>query len=350
MAKKKKSFLKKFLIAFLTLIIIGGGITAYKAYTVIYQPNVTLSGKQTDYLYIPTGSKFQEVSRLLYEKGFIINRNSFEWLAEYKGYKDKVKPGKYLLKADMNNNDLINILRAGKQEPVKLVFNNIRTKFQLAGKISKQLEADSVSILKCIEDKELMEKNGFTCDNAMAMFVPNTYEIFWNTSAEQFIDRMAKEYKTFWNSSRVEKAKKAGLKPWEVSVIASIIQEETNKSDEMSRIAGVYINRIHKGMLLQADPTVKFAIGDFTIKRVLNKHLEFDSHYNTYKYKGVPPGPICLASSKTIDKVLDYEKHDYIYFCAKEDFSGYHNFAKTAAEHSRNAKRYQNELNKRKIK
>ncbi len=351
MAKKKsKSFLKKVLIALLAVVIVGGGFAGYKAYTVIYQPNVTLTGAQSDYIYIPTGSTFEDVSRLLYEKGYIVNRNSFEWLADYKKYKDSVKPGKYKIIAGMNNNELINMLRSGKQEPVKLVFNNIRTKEQFAGKISKLIEADSLSIIKSLNDKETAKKYGFTQDNFIAMFIPDTYEIFWNTSAEKFLEKMAKEYKNFWTADRKAKAEKAGLKPVEISIIASIVQEETNKTDEMSTIAGVYINRIHKGMLLQADPTVKFAIGDFTIKRILNKHLQYDSPYNTYKYAGIPPGPICIPSSKTIDKVLDYEKHKYIYFCAKEDFSGYHNFAITAAEHSRNAKRYQNELNKRKIK
>jgi len=346
----RKSIFIKLLIVLLLIIFLICSYTGYYLYRKIYVSNVSLGYKNSAYVFIPTGSDFDDVKRILYEKGIIKNKQSFEWLARKKNYINKVKPGKYLLKADMTNNEIINLLRAGLQEPVKLVFNNIRTKEQLASKIARLIEADSLSIIKSLNDKKLLSKYNFTPDNIMALFIPDTYSIYWNTSAEQFVDRMAKEYKKFWNKERKIKAKNMGLTQVQVAVLASIVQQETVKTDEMSRVAGVYVNRLDKGMLLQADPTIIFATGDFTIKRVLHKHLNIDSPYNTYKYPGLPPGPICLPLSSTIDKVLDYEKHDYLFFCAKEDFSGYHNFAKTAAQHSYNANKYQQALNKLNIR
>jgi UPF0755 protein len=347
---KKKPLVVKILIAFAIILLVSAFISGYVLYKKVYVSNVNLGYKNSEYLYIPTGSDFNDVKKILYQRGMIKNKSSFEWLAEKKNYPASIKPGKYLVKADMTNNEIINLLRSGKQEPVKLTFNNIRTKEQLASRISKLIEADSVSIIKVLGKDSFLKKFNFTSKNIMALFIPDTYSIYWNNSAEQFIERMHKEYKKFWNEDRKAKAKNIGLSDIEVSVLASIVQQETIKTDEMSRVAGVYINRLERGMLLQADPTVIFAVGDFTIKRVLNKHLIVDSPYNTYKYAGLPPGPICLPSPGTIDKVLNYEKHDYIFFCAKEDFSGYHNFAKTGAQHSQNALKYQNALNKRKIK
>jgi len=347
---KRKPLVIKIIIAFCLIIFITLGVAAYFIYQKLYVSNVNLGYKNSIYIYIPTGSNFNEVKKIIYEKGIIKNKSSFEWLAEKKNYIHNVKPGKYKLKTNMSNNEIINMLRAGIQEPVNLVFNNIRTKEQLASKISQLIETDSVSLLKVMKDDQFLNQYNLSAKNVMALFIPDTYSIFWNTSAKQFVDRMYKEYKKFWTNDRKEKAKNMHLSPVEISVLASIVQQETIKPDEMSRVAGVYINRLNKGMLLQADPTVIFAAGNFTIKRVLNKHLEIDSPYNTYKYAGLPPGPICLPFPSTIDKVLDFEKHDYIFFCAKEDFSGYHNFAKTGAQHSQNAHKYQNALNKRNIK
>ena len=350
MAKGKRSILFRALVIFGIFMIIAGGVTLYKAYTILYKPNVKLDGKKSEHFYIRTGADFNEVLDKLSSGNIIINAGTFEWLADYKDYKTHIKPGKYLIADGMNNNDLINMLKSGRQEPVKLVFNNVRTKYQLAGKIAKQLEADSISIINILNDAKYLAKYGFTPDNAIVVFIPNTYEMYWNTSGSQLFERMNDEYKKFWTDSRRQKAKDAGITPIEVEILASIVQEETAKYAEMSKIAGLYLNRIHKKMKLEADPTVKFAVGDFAIKRVLKKHLEVDSPYNTYKVKGLPPGPISLPDSRVIDKTLDFEKHNYIYMCAKEDFSGYHNFAVTGAEHAANARRYQNALNKLKIK
>lgn len=343
----KKKISIKIIIVFAIIFIVVVGIWGYKYYCVIYQPNIMLKDKETDNIYIRTGATFDDVSKMLYEKGFIINRNSFEWLAERKNYKKHIKPGKYRIKNNMSNNELINLLRLSKnQEPVKLVFNNIRTKYQLATRLAKQIEADSLSLINIMNDEKYLKIFSLNSDNIIALFIPNTYNIWWNTSAKQLMERMKKEYDKFWNSQRKEKARIANLTSVEVSILASIVQEETNKVDEMPRIAGVYINRIKKNMMLEADPTVKFAVGDFTIKRVLNYHLQTDSPYNTYMYKGLPPGPICMPTSTTIDNVLNYEQHKFIYFCAKEDFSGYHVFACTCEQHYKNARKYQQALNK----
>ena len=249
----------------------------------------------------------------------------------------------------MNTNQIVNMLRSGRQDPVDVTFNNVRFKEDLAEKVSKYIWADSVSILNLFSDEKLITGFGFTTETFRTMFIPNTYEFYWTTSAEEFAQRMKIEYDKFWTETRKAKAKKIELSPEEVIILASIVQSETVKPDEMKRIAGLYLNRLKRGILLQADPTIKYAVGDYSIKRVLNKHLEIDSPYNTYKYAGLPPGPIMFPEVSAIDAVLNYETHNYIYMCAKEDFSGYHNFAKTLSQHNRNAAKYRAALNKKRI-
>ena len=233
---------------------------------------------------------------------------------------------------------------------MNVVFNNIRTRDQLAERISLQLEAKSHAILNLMNDEDYVHRFGMNSENILAMFIPNTYEFYWNTSADQFLQRMKKEYDKFWNADRIRKARSIGFKPSEVSVLASIVQQETNRDDEKNIIAGVYINRYKKGMKLEADPTLVYALGDFNVNRVLNVYKAIDSPYNTYKYAGLPPGPICLPTKTSIDAVLNYIHHNYIYFCAKEDFSGHHAFAATYSEHCVNAKRFQRALDRRGIK
>jgi UPF0755 protein len=250
----------------------------------------------------------------------------------------------------MSNNELINLLRAGMQEPVKVTFNTVRTKEQLAGKVAKNIEADSLSIITLLNDADFCAKYGFDRYKIITLFLPNTYEFYWNTSAEDFVERMAKEYKNFWNEERKQKAKKIGLTQSEVATLASIVQaEQSIHRSEWPMVAGLYMNRINKGMMLQSDPTLIFAIGDFTINRVLNKDKEIESPYNTYKHIGLPPGPILLPETKAIDAVLNFEKHEFVYMCAKEDLSGYHNFSKTLSQHNIYAQRYREALNKRGI-
>ena len=241
-------------------------------------------------------------------------------------------------------------MRSGKQTPIKVTFNNLRNKEQLAGKIASQIEADSLSILNYITDTIFLNKLQLNTDNVACLFIPNTYEFYWNTSVEGFVNRMVKEYSNFWNSSRKKKAAEIKLNYYQVAVLASIVEKEQSiKRDERPEIAGVYLNRLKKRMKLESDPTLIFALGDFTIKRVLNKDKKVESPFNTYKNKGLPPGPICIPSINAIDAVLNASEHNYIFMCAKEDFTGYHNFAKTYAKHLVNARKYQKALNKRKI-
>lgn len=345
-SKNGMSFFKKMLWSVLIIIALSIGMMVYKTYQKIFSPNVFLRNKVSDYVFIPTGATFEEVVNLLFQNGFIINRASFEWLAEQKKFPGNIKAGRYKIKSGMSNNELINLLRSGHQTPVNLVFNKLRIKSQLAGKVAKQLEADSTSIMHLINNPVFLTKYDLDTSNVMAVFIPNTYEFFWNTNAEQFFDRMYSEYQRFWTDTRKEKQRKTKLTPIEVVILASIVEEESNKNAEKPTISGVYLNRLKKQIPLQADPTIKFALGNFEIKRVLKKHLEVNSPYNTYKNRGLPPGPICLPSIATIDAVLNFENHKYLYFCAKDDFSGYHVFSNTLQQHNQNAIRYQKALSK----
>lgn len=331
-------------IAVILVLVILAGDSAYQG---IMKPNVDTHGQTEFSLYIPTGADFEQVKDSLYLNGLIVNAKSFEWWAERKDYPSHVKPGRYLLKDGMSNRQLCGMLNGGLQTPVRVTFNNVRDVAMLAGRIGDQIEADSIEIMDYLNDATHLAELGFNRQTIPALFLPNTYEFYWNTSAAQFVEKMKKEYDRYWNSERVNKAKEIALSPIQVSTLASIVDKETNKTDEMARIAGVYLNRLRNGWLLQADPTLVFAVGDFGLKRVLNVHKEVESPYNTYKYPGLPPGPICIPSLASINAVLNAEKHNYYYFCAKEDFSGYHNFAKTLAEHNRNAQRYQRALGKR---
>jgi len=333
-------------IVFIVLVLVACVI----GYKMIYMNNVWLGDQASEDVFIPTNANFDKVKNLLYQKGLIINRKSFEWVAQKKAYPSHIRPGKYLVKRGMSNNTLINMLRSGKQEPVKLVFNNIRTKMDFAQRISEQIEADSSSIIKLLNDKSYVKKFGLNTENILVTFIPNTYETWWNITADELITRMNKEYDKFWTEERKEKAKKIGLTVPQVSILASIVEKETNKDSEKPRIAGVYLNRLKYGMLLEADPTLVWALGDFSIKRVLNEYKKLDSPYNTYKYFGLPPGPICLPSIASIDAVLNFEKHYYLYFCAKDDLSGFHNFAYNYEQHSMNARKYQQALDRMNIK
>lgn len=343
--------IKKVIISIFLIILVFGAYYGYNMYQKVYQPNVTLHNTSDQYFYIYSTYQFSDVVHDLYEKGYIINQESFEWVAEKKAnFKNNIKPGRYLLKEGMSNNELVDLLRSGEQEAVKVTFNNVRTKEQLAGKLTRNLECDSLEVINLLNDIDFVSKYGFNRTTILTLFLPNTYQFYWNTSAEEAIQRMAEEYKKYWNDDRKAKAKKLNLSQSEVAILASIVQaEQSVHSDERPKVAGLYINRLRKGMLLQSDPTVVYGIGDFTINRVLTRHIKTNTPYNTYMHKGLPPGPINLPSIKSLDAVLNYEHHDYIYMCAKEDFSGYHNFAKTYSQHLVYARRYQNELNKRKI-
>ena len=341
--KKRRTARRIILLVFGCLILIAI-LAGFRLYKMVMKPNVVTPDKKDFSLYIPTSADLEQVKDSLYLNHLIDDPSSFEWILRHKDYANHVKPGRYILHNGMSNNQLSNMLRGGLQTPVKVTFNNIRDTKMLAGRIAQQIEADSSSIMRILGDEEEVGKLGFNLQTVPAMFLPNTYEFYWNTSASKFVDKMKQEYDKFWNPERLEQAKEVGLSPVKVSILASIVDKETNKTDEMARIAGVYLNRLRGGWLLQADPTLVFAVGDFELKRVLNVHKEVESPYNTYKYPGLPPGPICIPSLASINAVLKPEKHNYFYFCAKDDFSGYHVFAKTLTEHNRNAQRYQRAL------
>jgi UPF0755 protein len=342
--------LKKIIIIILVLLMIAGGGAAWYVYREYSKPVVELGDKEWVDIYIPTGSTYDDVRTIFKEQHLLTNEKLFDFLAEKKNYVNKVKAGKYRIKNHMTANELINMLRSGTQVPVRFTFTNIRFVDKLAGLAAKKLELDSAELSSLFHNDQYLEQFGFNHQTVAAMFLPNTYEFYWNTSAEEFMQRMYREYQKFWNSERKQRAQEIGLSPLQVSILASIVQEETNKRDEMARIAGVYINRLNRGMLLQADPTARFAYGDFSVQRVTYDYLKTDSPYNTYIYPGLPPGPICMPEPTTIDKVLHYEKNNYLFFCAKADGSGYHAFARTHSEHIRNANAYHRYLNRQGIR
>ena len=345
-------YIKKILIFIAFAGILGCGLFANYVYNAVFTPNTKFE-TQTHTLTIPSTATYNDIMMQL--KPLLKDINSFHQIAKRKGYLKYVKPGRFILKKGMNNNDIVNTLRS-KNRPISLVFNNQERLEDLAGRISTQIEADSISLIKAFRSESFLVKNSFTIENAIAMYIPNKYEFFWNTSAIQFRDRMLKEYHSFWTSKRLEKAKKVGLSPLDVSVIASIVHKETVKVDERPRVAGVYINRLNDRWKLEADPTVIFAVKkqtkrwDTIIKRVLYKDLEIDSPFNTYKYAGIPPGPISMPDISAIDAVLNYERHSYYFFVADVSNMGYHKFARTLAQHNRNRKLYVNWVNNQGIR
>jgi UPF0755 protein len=328
------------------------GVVAIVIISLIYRNLFAISIRAEEnnkVIYIPTGSSYDQVLDTLESNLIIKNLKVLDWVANKKNYQALIKPGRYVIDRDLSYNGLINLLRSGRQSPVKITFNNIRTLNQLAGKIGKQIEVDSTQIITFLSDDSNINSEGFKKEDIIALFIPNTYEFYWNTDAKKLYNRMLYEYRKFWNEERLAKAKEKNLDPLKVAILASIIDDEVAKPDEKPRIAGVYINRLERRIPLQACPTIKFALNDFTITRILKKHLLVDSPYNTYKHNGFPPGPIGCPTIEGIDAVLNAEKHDYLFFAAKADFSGYHNFSRTLSEHNHYAALYQKELNKRKI-
>ena len=347
--EKRKAQIRKMIRYGILLLLLIAAVLGYLVYSMIYKSNVWLNGKESYSLDIRSGSSWDDIKGKLYKNGIIVHRASFEWVAGLMKYPGHIKPGHYLITQGMDNRQLLTKLRSGKQDPVKLVFNNIRTKEDLAGHIAEQIETDSASLGKLLNNPDYTGKFGFSPATILTMFIPNTYSVYWNISPEKFMERMHKEYDVFWNEKRQQRLKAIGLTRLETMTMASIVEKETNRNDEKPDVAGVYMNRLKQGWLLQADPTLVFALGDFSIKRVLNVYKKIDSPYNTYMYFGLPPGPICMPSVSSIEAVLNYRQHKYMYFCAREDFSGYHNFAVTQQEHELNAQRYQQALNRQGI-
>ena len=341
--------MKRVLLILFVLLVATVGIIAYQLYNNYYKGEITLLDKEDPYLYIPTGSDYETVVDLLQQKVDIGNREAFDQMTDYMKYvKTPMRSGRFKLDANMSLVELIRHLRNGPQAPVNVIINNERLIEDVAGKVARFIEPDSASILALLQDPNYLNEIGYTQETLMSLFIPNTYELYWNSNPRAFVQRMIKEHKNFWNSNnRLNKAEKLGLTPTEVYTLGSIIERETLHNKEKPRMAGVYYNRLQKGMLLQADPTAVFARKDFATPRVTDYHTKFDSPYNTYMYAGLPPGPISMASISSIDGVLNVEDHDYVYFCAIGDGSGYHNFARTLSQHNRNAQIYRNNLRKR---
>jgi len=299
------------------------------------------------YLYVPTGSSFEALMDSLKKGNFIADFDSFKDRARSMGLENSVMPGRYEISKGMSSYDIIKMLRQGDQKITRLVINKLRTKPQIIKRISSKLECDSASLARLFNDDEYLKQWDVNSDQVQAIIMPYTYDFYWNTTAKEAVEKIAKAYTRFWNDERKAKAKKLNLTKVEVITIASIVDEETNKDDEKGNVASVYLNRIRKGMKLQADPTARFAHGDFTVTRILFKHLKNPSPWNTYVHVGIPPGPICTPSESSIDAVLNAPATDYIFFCAKEDFSGYHNFAATNAEHEANAEKFHKAMDER---
>ncbi|OAD44563.1 endolytic transglycosylase MltG [Polaribacter atrinae] len=338
---------KKFIYAVIATVIFIGGIIGYQYYQKIFGKSIT---KDTE-LFIYSSDSLIDVKEKISD--FSKNTNTFLLVAAKKNL-SKPKPGRYILKEGMSNNELVNLLRSGNQTPIKLSFNNQDTLEKLAGRIAEQLEADSISLLNSFKDKDFLSKNNLTEKSVLQIFVPNSYQFYWTTSAENFRDKIFVEYNRFWNKSRLQKAKALELSKEEVITLASIVQKETAKNIERPIVAGLYLNRLKKGWPLQADPTIIYSIKevkgqDYVVKRVLTADLEINSPYNTYKNKGLPPTLISMPDISSIDGVLNAEKHNYFYMCASVEKLGYHAFAKTLSQHNRNAAKYHQWMNKQSI-
>lgn len=316
---------------------------SFYAYQIVFTPNILVD--RDDRLFIiPSGATFRKVQEDLGRGGFVNDMVSFSFLARLYDYDKAIKPGRYHLERNMTNIQAIRLLRAGIQEPVNVTFTHVRLIGELGEVITKNLAITPEEFYAALNKFIATNEEGFNESNILCMFIPNTYEVYYNTSADDLVNRMLREYNIFWNEERTQKAKAIGLTRIDVSILASIVQAETVMQEEAPKIAGLYLNRLRKDIALQADPTLVFAVGDFTLKRVLNEHKEVDSPYNTYRHTGLPPGPINMPYISMIDAVLNAESHDYIYMCAKEDFSGYHNFSTNLSQHLINARKYQTAL------
>lgn len=330
------------------LVVLAGAFLAWQAWQKVFGPVVDLPVEQR-VLLIPGGAGLEQVLDSLQEGGIVTNEPVFRWVAKQKKYAGRVRPGRYVIPNGMSMNALVNKLRSGAQDPVQVTFTNIKTLPGLAGQLAKYIEADSAALLDAMVDPATVQRLGFTRETIIALFLPNTYEVWWTVTPEALIDRFAKEYRRFWNADRKAAARALGLSQSEVSTLASIVQAETGKASDAPKIASVYLNRLRIGMPLQADPTLKFALGMDSLNRVLHADKRVDSPYNTYTHVGLPPGPINLPEPRYIEAVLHPAATDYLYFCAREDLSGYSNFAKTYQQHLVNARRYQRALNERGI-
>ncbi|MCU0417777.1 MAG: endolytic transglycosylase MltG [Cytophagaceae bacterium] len=325
---------------------------SYYAYQIFFTPNLLLQLDQKDYvLYIRNGASYSDVLDSLEKNNVLGDKVSFRFIAKLLDYPEKIRPGRYVLPVGSTNLYAIRKLRSGQQDPVSVTFNSIRLKSDFCSKVGSKFSFGADSLLNMLNNPVICKKYGMDTSTILSLFIPNTYELYWTTKSDQFVDRMYQEYKKFWNTSRLERAQKAGLTPIQVSILASIVEAETNKASEKPTIAGVYINRLNINMPLQADPTVKYALLDFDIKRINHDLIEeaATSPYNTYKVNGLPPGPINMPSIVSIEAVLNYESHKYLYFVADKNKPGYHIFNEDYRSHVNQANKYRKELTKKNI-
>lgn len=344
-----KKIIRRSIWAVFLLLLAGGALMAYFT---LYKDNIYLDGKKYKFIYIPTRSTYEELVEMLEEENIFENKKTFEWLAKAMNLPASYKPGKYRVIAGMSNRQLINLIKSGKQEPVKITFNSAdRTNEDLIRKISEKFEISEEELEAFFEgETEISKKYNLNEESLRCLFIPQTYEMNWNTSLPEFMEAIEKNYNSFWTTNRKQKAKTCGLNQKEVIILASIVQSECASIEtEQEKIAGVYLNRIDKDMPLQADPTLIFALGDFTRQRVLNSDKDIDSPYNTYTHKGLPPGPICLPYQQSIDAVLNFARHNFLFFCAKPSLNGYSDYSATYAQHQRYADAYQKEMDRRGI-
>ncbi|MBS1774215.1 MAG: endolytic transglycosylase MltG [Bacteroidetes bacterium] len=337
--KKGKLFLKVFIIVFAIIF-----IAAFR----VFGPNVSVSQKET-YLYIPTGASYNDVMNLLKDGNYLSESFSFSILSKLAKYPAHVHAGKYKLTDGMSNFNLIRMLRSGRQKPVKLVINKLRTKHDFIELVSSNLEVTDESVVRLMMDSAYLAQYGLDTNTMMALIIPDTYEFYWNTTAEKVLNKIGKNYLLYWNDNRRQLAKNKNISITDAVIIASILEEETNMPADKPNIASVYLNRLKAGIPLQADPTIKFSLNDFALRRITGAHLQVNSPYNTYIYAGLPPGPICTPSKADIEAVLNAPSTSYFYFCAKPELNGYSNFASTLEEHNKNAKAYQQALDARGI-
>lgn len=332
----------------LLVLLLAVGVGGWMGWNMFFRGNIQTKDHSPEFLYVRTGSTMEDLLAQLETKNLVKDRASFEWMAKLKKF-ENVKPGRYRIRDGMSNRELINMLNAGLQEKVEFTFNEVYTKEHLAGRVGAKLEADSAAILELLNDNDFLSKYGLNRDNVMTLFMPDKYAFDWNTSPETFFQAMAKIYKDFWTEERKRLAKRIGLSQSEVVTLASIVEAEQRRYvDERATIAGLYMNRLNEGMPLQSDPTVIYSLGDFSIQRVLRNDLDVSSPYNTYRIKGLPPGPIRLPQPESIDAVLNYKRNNYLYMCA-EFGTGRHKFTSNYDQHLKNAKAYQDAMDKANI-
>jgi UPF0755 protein len=339
--KIKTSFYKKVLYLLLTIALISIFAIGFDFYKKMFLPNVNFNQNEKNYVYVPTGITYPQFLNLLVAEHKIFNSATFDWMAQRLDLTENLHPGRYAITPYMDNLSLVKLLRSGKQTAVNFTFVKFRKKNDLVSFTSKNLEADSLQLNSLLNNSSYLDSIGFTAENAMTLFIPNSYQLYWNTSAREFITHMKSQYDKFWNTQRRSEADSLHLNTIQISILASLIDEETNMNTEKPEIASVYLNRLRSGMKLESDPTVRFAMNDFLVKRIYKKNTEINSPYNTYKNEGLPPGPICTPSITSIDAVLHAAKTNYLFFCASTDKPGYHVFASTYSQHEQNAKRYQ---------